>query len=228
MGDDGESKLAKMVRNYKAMNLDCLIALGGAGTHKNAALLQREGCNVIGVPKTIDNDIYGTDVTFGFQTAVEVACDCIDRIRTTAESHSRVMLVEVMGNKAGWLALHAGIAAGADAILIPEIPFSEDKLCDFVASKKSLGKRCVIVVVAEGAHVKSDAGLKRKKRAFVRTELNEVTTGCCAPASARRRPTLPPKADSASPSPSRATDWSPTSSKTSRANTNMSTAPTAW
>ena len=175
VGDDGESKLAKMVRNYKAMNLDCLIALGGAGTHKNAALLQREGCNVIGVPKTIDNDIYGTDVTFGFQTAVEVACDCIDRIRTTAESHSRVMLVEVMGNKAGWLALHAGIAAGADAILIPEIPFSEDKLCDFVASKKSLGKRCVIVVVAEGAHVKSDAGLKRKKRAFVRTELNEVT-----------------------------------------------------
>ena len=175
VGDDGESKLAKMVRNYKAMGLDCLIAIGGAGTHKNAALLWREGCNVIGVPKTIDNDIYGTDVTFGFQTAVEVACDCMDRIRTTAQSHARVMLVEIMGNKAGWLALHSGIAAGADAILIPEIPFSEDKLCSFVASKKAVGARSVIIAVAEGAHIKSEAGLKRKKRSFARAEFNETT-----------------------------------------------------
>ena len=151
VGDDGESKLAKMVRNYKAMGLDCLIAIGGAGTHKNAALLKREGCNVVGVPKTIDNDIYGTDVTFGFQTAVEVATDCMDRIRTTAESHARVMLVEIMGNKAGWLALHSGIAAGADAILIPEIPFYEDRLCAFVASKKSTGARSVIIAVADGS-----------------------------------------------------------------------------
>lgn len=175
VGDDGEIKLAKMVRNYKAMGLDCLIAIGGAGTHKNAALLKREGCNVIGVPKTIDNDIYGTDVTFGFQTAVEVATDCMDRIRTTAESHSRIMLVEIMGNKAGWLALHSGIAAGADAILIPEIPFSEDKLCDFISAKKSAGARSIIIAVAEGAHIKAEAGIKRKKRTFARVEFNETT-----------------------------------------------------
>ncbi len=174
-GEDGQTKLSKMVKNYKAMGLDCVICIGGAGTHKNAVLLKREGCNVIGVPKTIDNDIFGTDVTFGFQTAVEVATDSMDRIRTTAESHARVMLVELMGNKAGWLALHSGIAAGADAILIPEIPFSEDKLCQFVAAKKEAGARSVLIAVAEGAHIKSDAGLKRKKRSFVRSSLNEST-----------------------------------------------------
>ncbi|MGN0817652.1 MAG: ATP-dependent 6-phosphofructokinase [Candidatus Coproplasma sp.] len=173
--DDGTTRLEKMVKNYRKMNLDCLICLGGAGTHKNAALLKREGCNVIGVPKTIDNDIYGTDVTFGFQTAVEVATDCMDRIRTTAESHSRVMLVEIMGNKAGWLTLHSGIASGADAILIPEIPFSEDELCEFVAKKKKDGARSVLVAVAEGASIKAEAGLKKKHRSFVRTERGETT-----------------------------------------------------
>ena len=111
--EEGGTRLSKMVANYKKMGLDCLFTLGGAGTHKTAALLSAEGCNVIGLPKTIDNDIYGTDVTFGFQTAVEAAVDCIDRITTTAASHGRTMLVELMGNKAGWLALHAGLAAGA-------------------------------------------------------------------------------------------------------------------
>ncbi len=175
VGDDGESKLAKMVRNYRAMGLDCLICIGGAGTHKNAALLKREGCNVVGVPKTIDNDIYGTDVTFGFQSAVEVATESIDRIRTTAESHSRVMLVATMGNKAGWLALHSGIAAGANAILIPEMPLHEDRLCKFISERKALGARSVIIAVAEGAHLRSEAGLKKKQRSFVRTERGETT-----------------------------------------------------
>lgn len=174
-GDDGKTKLDKMVSNYKKMGLDCLIAIGGAGTHKNAALLMREGCNVIGVPKTIDNDIWGTDVTFGFQTAVEVACSCMDRIRTTADSHARVMLVEIMGNKAGWLALHSGIAAGADAILIPEMPFSEDELCKFISDKKKKGARSVLIAVAEGAHIRAEAGLKRKQRSFARAELGEKT-----------------------------------------------------
>ncbi len=175
VGEDGTSKLQKMVANYNKMELDCLIAIGGAGTHKNAALLTREGCRVIGVPKTIDNDIWGTDVTFGFQTAVEVACSCMDRIRTTAESHARVMLVEIMGNKAGWLALHSGIAAGADAILIPEMPFSEDELCRFITAKKKSGARSVLIAVAEGAHIRAEAGLKRKQRSFARAELGEKT-----------------------------------------------------
>lgn len=174
-GEDGQTKLEKMAANYKKLGLDCLIAIGGAGTHKNAALLMREGCKVIGVPKTIDNDIWGTDVTFGFQTAVEVACSCMDRIRTTAESHSRVMLVEIMGNKAGWLALHSGIAAGADAILIPEMPFAEDELCRFIEDKKKDGARSVLIAVAEGAHIRAEAGLKRKQRSFARANLGEKT-----------------------------------------------------
>lgn len=173
--DDGTTRLQKMVENYRKLKLDCLVCIGGAGTHKNAALLMREGCNVIGVPKTIDNDIYGTDVTFGFQTAVEVATDCMDRIRTTADSHSRVMLVEIMGNKAGWLTLHSGIAAGADAILIPEIPFSEDALCGFVTAKKNGGARSVLIAVAEGASIQSEAGLKKKHRSFARAERGETT-----------------------------------------------------
>lgn len=175
VGDDGSSRLDKMIANYKSMGLDCLVTLGGAGTHKNAAMLKNAGCNVVGVPKTIDNDIYGTDVTFGFQTAVEVATDCLDRIRTTAESHSRIMLVEIMGNKAGWLTLHSGIAAGADAIIIPEIPFHQDDLCSFIAAKKQAGARSIIVAVAEGANIKAEAGLKKKHRSFARTERGETT-----------------------------------------------------
>lgn len=172
---DGVTRLDRMLKNYKKMGLDCLITLGGAGTHKNAAMLKNEGCNVIGVPKTIDNDIYGTDVTFGFQTAVEVATDCLDRIRTTAESHGRILLVEIMGNKAGWLTLHSGIAAGADAIIIPEIPFHENDLCKFIADKKQSGSRGMIIAVAEGASIKAEAGLKKKHRSFARTERGETT-----------------------------------------------------
>ena len=116
--EDKIDKVAAMKKTYKDAKLDCLLCLGGNGTHKTANLLSQEGLNVIGLPKTIDNDIYGTDVTFGFHTAVDIATEVIDRIHTTAGSHSRVMCIEIMGNKAGWLTLYSGIAGGADIILI--------------------------------------------------------------------------------------------------------------
>ncbi len=175
VSDSGPSRLQRMCENYKKMGLDCLFTLGGAGTHKTAALLCMEGCNVVGLPKTIDNDIYGTDVTFGFQTAVEIATEAIDRIRTTAASHSRTMLIEIMGNKAGWLTLEAGIAAGADMILIPEIPFSVDSVCDFVRQHRASGKSHTIIAVAEGAVLASEVKFKKSERTFVRTELGETT-----------------------------------------------------
>ena len=120
--DDKIDKVAAMKKTYKDAKLDCLLCLGGNGTHKTANLLSQEGLNIIGLPKTIDNDIYGTDVTFGFHTAVDIATEVIDRIHTTAGSHSRVMCIEIMGNKAGWLTLYSGIAGGADIILLPELP----------------------------------------------------------------------------------------------------------
>lgn len=173
--ENGETRLEKMRANYKKMGLDCLFTLGGAGTHRTAALLCAEGCNVIGLPKTIDNDIYGTDVTFGFHTAVDVATEAIDRVRTTAASHGRTILVEVMGNKAGWLTLYAGIAAGAEVILLPEIPFSIDKICEAVRKNYEDGKPCNIIAVGEGAVLDSEARFKKKERVFVRTERGETT-----------------------------------------------------
>ncbi len=173
--ENGPSRLEKMVENYRKLGLDCLFTLGGAGTHKTAALLSAEGCNVIGLPKTIDNDIYGTDVTFGFQTAVEAAVDCIDRITTTAASHNRTMLVELMGNKAGWLALHAGLAAGAHMILLPEIPFDPDRVCEFVRRRTERGAGYTLIAVAEGAQLKSEAAVRKKERTFIRAERGETT-----------------------------------------------------
>ncbi len=172
---DGGTRLEKMCENYRKMGLDCLFTLGGAGTHKTAALLCMEGCHVIGLPKTIDNDIYGTDVTFGFQSAVEVATESIDRIRTTAESHGRTMLVEVMGNKAGWLTLHAGLASGADAILLPEIPYEPEKICRLVEQRQKKGRGCTIIAIAEGALPKSEVKLKKEARTFVRADRGEST-----------------------------------------------------
>ena len=172
---DGGTRLEKMRANYKKMGLDCLFTLGGAGTHKTAALLCAEGCNVIGLPKTIDNDIFGTDVTFGFHTAVDVATEAIERVRTTADSHGRTILVEVMGNKAGWLTLYAGIAGGADAILLPEIPFNIDKVCECVENTYRSGKRSCVIAVAEGAIVDVEAPYKKRERAFVRVDRGETT-----------------------------------------------------
>ncbi len=116
--------------------------------------MREEGLNVIGLPKTIDNDIYGTDVTFGFHSAVDIATEVIDRIHTTADSHDRVMLVELMGNKAGWLTLHAGVAGGADVILIPEMPYDPDSVIDALKKRQKKGKNFSIIAIAEGAMTK--------------------------------------------------------------------------
>ncbi|MDY4066093.1 ATP-dependent 6-phosphofructokinase [Bullifex sp.] len=161
---NGESRLDQMVKNYKKNKLDLLVTLGGAGTHKTASLLSDAGCNVIGLPKTIDNDIWGTDVTFGFHTALEIDTECIDRIHTTAASHGRTMLIEIMGNKVGWLTLYAGIAGGADIILIPEIPYDPDEVCNMVTKRYESGKAFTIIAIAEGAMSKKEAAMKKAER----------------------------------------------------------------
>ncbi len=148
-GDQGVSGEVK--ENIQALNLSCLIAMGGDGTMKIAHALFNAGVPVIGIPKTIDNDIPSTDLTFGFQTAVNTATEALDKLHTTAESHHRVIVVEVMGRYAGWIALEAGIAGGADVILIPEIPFRVDKICETIDSRYKRGRRFSIVVAAEGA-----------------------------------------------------------------------------
>ena len=163
VGDDKADKVAAMKKTYKDAKLDCLLCLGGNGTHKTANLLSQEGLNIIGLPKTIDNDIFGTDVTFGFHTAVDIATDVIDRIHTTAGSHSRVMCIEIMGNKAGWLTLYAGIASGADVIVIPEIPYSAKKIAAAIEKRAKAGKRFSIIAVAEGAISQDEAKLSKKE-----------------------------------------------------------------
>lgn len=162
-GEGGIDKVAAMKQNYHKLQLDCLVILGGNGTQKTANLLSEEGLNIIHLPKTIDNDIWGTDVTFGFQSAINVATDCIDCIHTTAASHNRVFIVEVMGHKVGWLPLYAGIAGGADIILIPEIPYDIDKVVAAVKKRSDAGKGFTILAVAEGAISKADAALSKKE-----------------------------------------------------------------
>jgi 6-phosphofructokinase 1 len=147
--EDGPVRIAETLRG---LQLDGLIAIGGEDTLGAAAKLHDEhGLPVLGVPKTIDNDLGGTDMTFGFDTAVQVATDAIDRLHTTAESHNRVMVVEVMGRHAGWIALHSGLAGGADVILIPERPFDIDEVCGLIQRRHARGRYFSIVVVAEGA-----------------------------------------------------------------------------
>jgi 6-phosphofructokinase 1 len=141
----------ELVRNFRAHALDALIAIGGDGSLAIARKLQAKGIPLVGVPKTIDNDVGGTVATFGFDTAVAVATDAIDRVHSTAEAHERVMVVEVMGRHAGFIALHAGLAGSADVILIPEIPFDIDKVCDKIRRREAEGRHFSIVVAAEGA-----------------------------------------------------------------------------
>ncbi len=175
VSDNGApTKLSQMVSNYKALGLDYLITLGGAGTHKTASLLAVEGCKVIGLPKTIDDDLFGTDVTFGFETAVQTASDAIKRIRTTAESHARVFFVEIMGNKVGWLTLHAGIAAGADAILIPEIPYDDDALAAYILQRTKTA-RSTVIAVAEGVMSKTEAAMTKKTRKEYTAQMGSAT-----------------------------------------------------
>lgn len=144
----------KAIENFKMLNLSCLVCIGGDGTMGVASRLHKDGIPVVGVPKTIDNDIVGTDLTFGFETAVSIATEGIDRIHTTAQSHHRVMIVEVMGHNAGWLALFSGIAGGGDIILIPEIPYDIKVIADKVKERHGRGKRFSIIVAAEGARPK--------------------------------------------------------------------------
>ena len=160
---DGLDKVEAMKHTYHKLNLNCLVILGGNGTHKTANMLSEEGLNVITLPKTIDNDLWGTDMTFGFQSAVDIATDTIDRIHTTATSHSRVFIIEVMGHKVGHVTLHAGIAGGADIILLPEIPYDIKSIAKVIDGRTKAGKPFTILAVAEGAISKKDAKLSKKE-----------------------------------------------------------------
>lgn len=161
--ENGLDKVEAMKHTYRKLKLDCLVVLGGNGSQKSANLLREEGLNIIHLPKTIDNDLWGTDMTFGFESAVNVATNAIDCIHTTAASHGRVFIVEVMGHKVGWLTLHAGIAGGADIILIPEIPYDLDVVVTAVQKRAKAGKRFSILAVAEGAISKEDAAMSKKE-----------------------------------------------------------------
>ena len=161
--ENGLDKVESMKHTYRKLKLSCLVVLGGNGSQKTANLLSEEGLNVVSLPKTIDNDLWGTDMTFGFHSAVEIATNAIDCIHTTAASHGRVFIVEVMGHKVGWVTLHAGIAGGADIILLPEIPYDVDNVVRAIKSRTEAGKHFTIIAVAEGAITKEDAALPKKK-----------------------------------------------------------------
>jgi 6-phosphofructokinase 1 len=172
-----------IVKNYQAHHLDALVCIGGGGTQKNALLLLEKGLNVITLPKTIDNDVAHTDTTFGFDTALGIATDAIDRLHSTAHSHHRIIVVEIMGHRAGWLALGSGIAGGADVILLPEIPYDIEKVAEAIRRRAAGGMPFSIVAVAEGAlpkgiaervHELWDRKLKstdKKERKQLKTEL---------------------------------------------------------
>ncbi len=147
-GDNDKPKLIK--ENYKELDLDCVVCIGGNGTMKTANRLSEEGLNIIGIPKTIDNDVWGTDVTFGFDSALHIATEAIDRLHTTANSHQRVMIIEVMGHTAGWIALYAGMAGGGDIILLPELEYNIRSVCKKIEQRYEERKPYSIVVVAEG------------------------------------------------------------------------------
>lgn len=149
------SKPKLIKEHYDQMGLDCLVCIGGNGTLKTAHRLSEEGLNIIGVPKTIDNDVYGTDLTFGFDSAVTIATEAIDRLHSTANSHKRIMVIEVMGHHAGWVALYSGMAGGGDVILIPEIPYNDDTVIDYLEERAEQNKDYSIVVVAEGISLPS-------------------------------------------------------------------------
>lgn len=160
----GMDKPERILENVERLGLDALVVLGGNGTNTTAHLLAKEGLAVIGLPKTIDNDIWGTEISFGFHSAVDIAAESIDRLHSTASSHNRAMVIELMGHKAGWLALYAGIASGGDIVLIPELPYSIQSVAASLARRQAEGKRFSIVVVAEGAMSEEEALLPKKER----------------------------------------------------------------
>lgn len=167
--------LEKAKANFKNLGLDALIAIGGEDTLGVAAKLYKEGFPVVGVPKTIDNDLSGTDFTFGFDTAVNIAMEAIDRLHSTAESHRRIMVVEVMGRHAGWIALHSGVAGGADMVLIPEVPIKMAEVLDVIKKRNERGKNFSIIVVAEGAKFEgSEVTLEKKLDDFGHVRLGGI------------------------------------------------------
>ncbi|MCD4770202.1 MAG: 6-phosphofructokinase [Bacteroidales bacterium] len=172
---NGSSTISKpelIKEHYDQMGLDCLVCIGGNGTLKTAHLLSEEGLNIIGIPKTIDNDVFGTDLTFGFDSAVNIATEAIDRLHSTANSHKRIMVIEVMGHHAGWIALHSGIAGGGDVILIPEIKIDADSIAMYLENRADQNKDYSIVVVAEGISV---PGKKRPAGQYISKMINEKT-----------------------------------------------------
>jgi 6-phosphofructokinase 1 len=179
--EEDNDKPALIKQNYSDLGLDALVCIGGNGTMKTAHLLSQIGLNVIGIPKTIDNDVWGTDLTFGFDSAVNIATEAIDRLHSTANSHGRVMLLEVMGHNAGWIALYAGMAGGGDIILIPEIEYSIDKVCAEVERRYKTNKPYSIIVVAEGiGHPKDKSAARYLSEAIqsrVDVETRETVLG---------------------------------------------------
>ncbi len=173
--EDGNDLMPAMLDTYNRLNLDCLVVMGGNGTQKSAKLLMDAGMNVVTLPKTIDNDIYGTDTTFGFQSAVDIASNVIDYIHSTASSHGRIFLVELMGRDAGWLTLHAGIGSGADVILLPEIPYDFDKIVEGIERRRKSGRNFSIIAVAEGAVSITDQQLSEEERRRAREQLGHST-----------------------------------------------------
>lgn len=171
--EDGTHKVPAMIQTYQQHNLDCLFVLGGNGSTKTANRLREEGLNIIALPKTIDNDTWGTDLTFGFTSAIEIVTRYIDDIRTTATSHGRVFVIEAMGHKVGWIPLYAGIAGGADVILIPEIPYDMKRIVAAIEHDQTEGERASIVLVAEGALSKSEAKLTKKEYKALLTKREE-------------------------------------------------------
>jgi len=157
IGGETKDMTGVIKANLKKWGIDCLVCLGGGGTQKNAFRLQKAGINVITLPKTIDNDVAMTDATFGYATALSIATDAIDRLHSTAHSHHRIIVAEIMGHRAGWLTLGAGLAGGADVILIPEIPYSVEKIAEAIGRRSKRGSNFSIVAVAEGAKSETDA-----------------------------------------------------------------------
>jgi 6-phosphofructokinase 1 len=168
--EDVSDKVSAIKDTYSKLELDCLVVLGGNGTNTTGYKLSREGLNVIGLPKTIDNDIVGTDRSFGFDSALDIGTEAIDRLQSTAQSHSRVIVIELMGHKAGWLALYAGIAGGGDVILIPEIPYDIHIIAHHLEKRAKSGKTFSIVVVAEGAMSVHEATMDKKDRKKFRND----------------------------------------------------------
>ena len=167
-----QDKPAMLLKTIRERELDCIVCIGGNGTQKTAAKLVEAGVNVVSIPKTIDNDVWGTDVSFGFDSAVSIATDAIDRLHSTASAHQRVMVIEVMGHKAGWIALYSGMAGGGDIILLPEIPFDIHRIGDAIINRLKKGKPYSIVVVAEGIPTRDG----KKAAQFIAEEI-EYETG---------------------------------------------------